>query len=77
MAWGIVPKKKRSQSKKRIRHSTWQTEMIKYWTKKINLVKNSVTGSTSLWHRVDPKTWYYGDKQVITVKSKKEKIVDA
>ena len=78
MSGGIVPKKKRSQNKKRVRHSTWQTEKIKYWDNKINLVKNKETGKVTLAHRVDPETGYYGDKQIITARSKNnEKIVDA
>lgn len=78
MSGGIVPKKKRSQSKKRIRHATRVTEKVKYWTKKINLVKNKDTGNITLGHRVDMKTGYYNGKQVMNVSSQsKDTIVDA
>ncbi len=76
MSGGIVQKKKRSQSKKRIRHATWQKKVLDYWTKKLNLGVNKTTGNVVRGHRVDKKTGYYGDKQVMTVKSK-EQILDA
>ena len=78
MSGGIVPKKKRSQSKKRIRHATWATNLIKHWTKRIQLVKDKDTGSVHRAHRVDEKTGYYNGKQVMNIKTKsKDTIVDA
>lgn len=78
MAGWIVPKKKRSQSKKRTRHSDWQTTKIKYWMNRLNIVKDKDTGNMKLWHRVDLKTGYYNGKQVMTIKSKsKDKVVEA
>lgn len=78
MSGGIVPKKKRSQSKKRIRHATRATNLIKYWTKKIQLVTDKDTGNVTRSHRVDMKTGYYKGKQVMNVKSSsKDTVVDA
>ena len=78
MSGWIVPKKKRSQSKKRIRHSDWQTKKIKYWMKRLNIMKDKDTGNMKLGHRVDLKTGYYNGKQVMNVRTKsKDTIVEA
>ncbi len=74
----IQQKKKRSQSKKRMRHSSWQREQLRRLNKKLNLVKCKNCWATKLWHRVCPYCGYYAGKQVITIKSKSEtNIVDA
>ena len=73
-----VPKKKVSISKKRIRHSTWQTKTIKKLVKKANYVKCSHCGSYKLSHRVCSACGFYAWKQVLTIKSKsKEQVIES
>ncbi len=72
-----VPKKKTSISKKKIRHSTWQTKAIKKLSKKATFTKCSNCNWEKLSHRVCPHCGFYAWKQVITIKSKsKEEIIE-
>lgn len=73
-----VPKKKVSISKKKIRHSTWQTKAIKKLAKVTNYVKCSNCWSYKLSHRVCPHCGFYAGKQVLTIKTKsKEKVIES
>lgn len=75
----IGPKKKRSQSKKRIRHSAWHTGQIKKLAKKYQLATCPTCGASRLNHRVCSVCGSYNGKQVITIKTKEDKntVVDA
>ena len=72
-----VPKRKVSISKKKIKHNTWQTNIIKKLINKTNLTKCSNCHKTKLKHRVCKNCWFYWWKQVLTIKSKsKEQIIE-
>lgn len=74
----IVPKKKRSQSKKRIRHSTRQTLHIKRLVRINNVSTCTNCNAKKLAHRVCQSCGYYKGKQVLTIKVKSSsKIIDA
>ena len=61
-----VPKKKRSKSKKRIKHACWKIEPI-------NLRPCPNCGAPGLSHRACSVCGFYKGKQVIVIKQKKEK----
>ncbi len=74
----IQQKKKRSQSKKRIRHSSWQRDRLRKLNNKLNISICKNCKSPKLWHRVCRVCGFYAGKQVLNIKSKsKETIVDA
>jgi len=74
----IWPKKKRSIAKKHQNRNMWMTKQMKKLTKRTNIVKCTHCGSPKLSHRVCMACGYYGDKQVISIKTKSsEQIVDA
>lgn len=75
----IVPKKKRSQSKKRIRHSTRERENLKRLSKINNVMTCKNCGAKSMGHRVCKSCGFYAGKQIITIKTKADKatVVDA
>jgi len=72
-----VPKKKVSKTRTHRRHATWQTQKLKKTTKKMNLIKCPNCGETILAHRVCPNCGWYKGEQVITIKVKTEKVVEA
>ena len=56
----------------------WMTRQMKKLTKRTNIVTCTNCKSPKLSHRVCKACGYYGDKQVITIKTKSsEQIVDA
>lgn len=73
-----VQTKKRSISKKKMRHSTWQTLSMKQLANRTNVVKCSNCGADKLSHRVCPACGYYKGRQVMTIKSSdKSQVLDA
>lgn len=75
----IVPKKKRSQSKKRMRHGARERVNLVRLANNLNIMTCKNCGAKKLGHRVCLICGRYGDKQIITVKAKKSKqtVVDA
>ncbi|NCQ81462.1 50S ribosomal protein L32 [bacterium] len=74
----IVPKKKRSQSKKRIRHSTRQTLNIKRLVRINNIITCKNCNAKKLAHRVCTECGHYKGKQVMTIKTKSnDNVVEA
>lgn len=69
----IVPRKKISKTDKRVRHSARQTINIKRLTSKyvLGLCKNC--NKAKLSYRVCPHCWFYAGKQILTIKTKKDK----
>ena len=73
-----VPRKKRSISKRRIRHGMWQRINLKKLSNKYAIAQCSNCGANKLSHRVCPSCGYYKGKQVMSIKVKsKEKVLDA
>lgn len=73
----IGPRKKRSIAKKHQRHSAWQFVKIRYRNNKIQTSRSEEGQCYRLSHRVCPKSGMYNGKQVMTIKTKKEKIIEA
>ncbi len=74
----IGPKKKRSQSKKRIRHASRQNDILKKLTNMVALAKCTNCGAMRLSHRVCKSCGFYNGKQVLTIKAPKaNKVIDA
>ncbi len=74
----IQQKKKRSQSKKRIRHSSRQRDQLYKLNRKLNIWVCKNCMSKKLWHRVCKVCGFYAGKQVLNIKSKsKGTVVDA
>lgn len=74
----IWPRKKRSIAKKHQNRNMWMTRQMKKLTKRTNIVTCTNCKSAKLSHRVCKTCGYYGDKQVLTIKTKSsEQIVDA
>ncbi len=72
-----VPKKKTSITKKKLRHASWQSKILKKLSKKATYVKCDNCGETKLAHRVCTSCGFYAGKQVMQVKSKsKEEIIE-
>ncbi|MBS8122532.1 50S ribosomal protein L32 [Candidatus Vampirococcus lugosii] len=72
-----VPKKKVSISKKKNRHSVWQTNSIKKLLNKATTVKCDNCDTLKLSHRVCPHCGFYAGKQILTIKTKsKETIIE-
>ncbi len=74
---GIWPRKKISVHKSNQRHSTRERLTLKDLSTKYNVVKCPNCGKAKLSHRVCPNCGYYKGKQVMTIKSKDSKIVEA
>lgn len=74
----IGPKKKISKHKWRLRHAEWQRRNLKRLSDVTNLVVCKNCWKVKLSHRVCPHCGFYGDKQVITIKSKsKETVIES
>lgn len=75
----IEPKKKHSISRKRTRHSAWQTITIKKLMKRTSLSTCQNCNTVKLNHRVCPACGFYAGKQIITIKTKKSNadVIDA
>jgi len=73
----IEPKKKHSIARKRTRHSAWKTITLKKITNKVALATCNHCGASRLNHRVCLACGFYGDKQVLTIKTKKSSVIDA
>jgi len=73
----IGPRKKRSIAKKHQRHSAWQFVKIRYWRDKLQTAWSEEGQCRRLSHRVCPKSGTYNGKKVMTIKQKKEKIIEA
>ncbi len=73
----IGPKKKRSIEKRNIRHATWETDILKKLSNMMSFSLCTNCGATRLAHRVCKKCGYYKGKQVLTIKTKTAKVIDA
>ncbi len=74
----VIPTQKVSIMRRNRRHAIWQRSVLKKLSNAINVVKCSNCGADKLAHRVCKVCWYYGNQQVLTIKTKsKEKILEA
>ena len=67
----IVPRKKRSISKKNIRHASRQRDILKKLTNMLALATCANCGETKQSHRVCHSCGFYRGKQIITIKAPK------
>jgi len=73
----IGPRKKISKHKSRVRHSEWKRRQLTKLSNVANVVKCKTCWKFKLTHRVCPHCGYYGEKQVLTIKTKsKETIIE-
>lgn len=74
----IGPKKKISKTQKHSRHSTWVRMTLKKMSNRMALSACKNCGATKMAYRVCGSCGYYGDKQVLTIKTKqKETVMEA
>lgn len=73
----IGPKKKRSIQKRNVRHASWERDILNKLSKMVSLSICTNCGATKLAHRVCKSCGYYNGKQVITIKTKKDTVIDA
>jgi len=74
----IGPRKKRSIAKKHQNRNMWMTKQMKKLAKRTNIVTCKNCKQPKLSHRVCKSCGFYGDKQLLTIKTKKaEQILDA
>ena len=73
----ISPRKKRSTAKKHQKRNTWMTIQMKKLSARTNIVKCNNCKKQKLSHRVCPHCGFYAGKQVMTIKSPKEQVLEA
>ncbi len=74
----IVPRKKRSISKKKIRHSARQTHALRKINNALALATCKSCGAVKQAHRVCHTCGQYNGKQILTIKvAKKNDVIDA
>ena len=73
----IGPKKKRSIHKRNVRHASWERDILKKLSNMVSLSTCTNCGESKLAHRVCKACGYYNGKQVLTIKSKGAKVIDA
>lgn len=66
----IGPRKKRSKAKKHQQRNMWMTKQMKKLTKRTNIVICTQCNKPKLSHRVCKFCGFYGDRQLLTIKSK-------
>ncbi|MDP2670371.1 MAG: 50S ribosomal protein L32 [bacterium] len=73
----IAPRKKISKSKGASRHSTWQGLQMKKLANRTQITKCDNCGQEKLLHRVCSHCGQYRGKQIITIKTKSQEILEA
>lgn len=73
----IGPKKKISKTQSHKRHSSWKRVTLKKLSEKYQTTKCANCGANKPNFRVCPSCGYYKGKQVLTIKSKKDTVVEA
>ena len=73
----IAPKKKISKAKGASRHSTRQGLQMKKLAARTQVHKCANCGQEKLMHRVCPHCGRYKGTQIITIKTKKQEILEA
>jgi ribosomal protein L32 len=66
----IGPKKKITKTQKHTRFATWLTGKLKKATRKLDIVLCTNCGATKLNYRACTTCGWYGDKQVMTIRTK-------
>ena len=72
----IAPRKKRSKAKKHQQRNMWMTYKIKKLSASTKLVRCTNCKKYKLSHRVCPHCGFYAGKQIITIKSKGEAVLE-
>jgi large subunit ribosomal protein L32 len=73
----IAPKKKISKAKGASRHSTWLSINMKKLANRAQVHRCNNCGTEKLMHRVCPHCGWYKGVQVMTIKTKKQEVLEA
>lgn len=73
----IAPKKKISKAQGASRHSTWLGLQMKKLHNRVQTHRCNNCAQEKLMHRVCPHCGWYKGHQILTIKTKKQEVLDA